>query len=98
LIHRVTRHSKKDKKVKWHIDYFSILDSVKTLKVFLFYNKNECEINSFFYFNGGKSIIKKFGSTDCKSNCPSHFLYFKKQPNLKSIKEFGHQNGRLFVL
>jgi len=89
LIHRVTRHSKKDKKVKWHIDYFSILDSVKPLKMFLFFDKNECEINSFFYASGGKSTIKNFGSSDCKNGCLSHFLYFKKRPTLKSIKEFG---------
>ena len=98
LIHRVTRHSKKDKKVKWHIDYFSVLDLVQTLKIFLFSDKSECEINSFFYANGGKEIIKKFGSTDCKKKCPSHFLYFKKRPTLKSIKEFGYQDGRLFIL
>ena len=98
LIHRVTRHSRKEKKVKWHIDYFSVLDLVQTLKIFLFFDKNECEINSFFYVNGGKEIIKKFGSTDCKKGCPSHFLYFKKRPTLKSIKEFGYQNGRLFIL
>ena len=98
LIHRVTRHSKKDKKIKWHIDYFSVLDSVTTLKKFLFFDKTECEINSFFCANGGKTLIKNFGSTDCKNNCHSHFLYFKKRPTLKLIREFGGQNGRLFVL
>lgn len=98
LIHRVTRHAKKDKKVKWHIDYFSVLESVKTVKTFLFFDKNECEINFFFYTNGGRSIIKNFGSSDCKNGCLSHFLYFKKQPALKSIKEFGYHNGKLFIL
>jgi Uri superfamily endonuclease len=98
LIHRVTRHSKKDKKIKWHIDYFSVLESVQTIKTFLFFDKNECEINSFFYDNGGKSIIKNFGSTDCKRKCFSHFLYFRKRPALKSIKEFGYHNGRLLIL
>jgi Uri superfamily endonuclease len=98
LVHRVRRHIRKEKTLKWHVDYFSILADVIPKKVFLFESKSECEINQHFKNLGGSIIIDKFGATDCKSKCGSHFLYFKSLPKLKTVIDFGGIDGKLLVL
>jgi Uri superfamily endonuclease len=98
LIPRVKRHIRKEKKLKWHIDYFSVSEKVITKKIFLFAHRSECEINRFFKLSGGKIVIEKFGASDCKNKCKSHFLYFEKMPKLKTVIEFGGIDGKLLIL
>jgi Uri superfamily endonuclease len=95
---RVSRHLRKtDKKLKWHIDFFLNNTYVSVKDYFLFYKKNECKINKFFISNGGKILIKKFGASDCKNNCLSHFLFFghKLKVSKQLIRNFGGVDGRL---
>jgi sugar fermentation stimulation protein A len=98
MIHRVSRHIRKEKKLKWHIDYFSVLDNVIPKEIFLFEHRNECEINRLFKEAGGGIIIDNFGATDCKNKCGTHFLYFKKLPKLEPVVDFGGINGKLLIL
>lgn len=98
LIPRIKRHIRKNKKLKWHIDYFSVLENVKPKKIFLFDNKNECEINKLFKDSGGEVVVDKFGASDCKNKCKTHFLYFKKIPKLDMVINFGGIDGKLLIL
>lgn len=69
---RITRHLGKDKRKKWHIDYFlGKADPVGFLP-FVSSKKEECSINS-KYLKDGRVVAKGFGSSDC--NCPSHLVY-----------------------
>ena len=68
---RITRHLSKDKKLRWHIDYFLYHPQAKVLSVYKS-NLEECSLN----MKGNSSFpVKGFGSSDCKNNCPSHFKY-----------------------
>jgi Uri superfamily endonuclease len=76
LLKRVERHLRKDdKKLKWHIDYFINDKYVKVRDCFLYINGDECKVNRSFQDEGGKIVVKKFGASDCKNKCISHFLY-----------------------
>ena len=69
---RIGRHLRKDKKLKWHIDYF--LDravSIAFLPI-ISSEREECDINSRF-LEEGESVVKGFGSSDC--GCASHLTY-----------------------
>ena len=88
LLKRVERHLRKEKKLKWHIDYFSSQKVVTPKEIFLFKEKNECENNLFFKKIGGVIVIPGFGSSDCKDKCGTHFLYFNKMPRQQYLYIF----------
>lgn len=69
---RIGRHLRKDKRLKWHIDYF--LEEAISLGFMPIVSpeREECEINSRF-LEEGESVAKGFGSSDC--NCISHLVY-----------------------
>lgn len=75
---RVGRHFRREKKMRWHIDYF--LAGAKILQVFYYFNRiDECIINAGAKENlRGSVFIKKFGSSDCC--CPGHLIYVKGKP------------------
>ncbi len=80
---RIERHKKKNKKKHWHIDYF--LDKGRIIKVetILTKKKKECWLSNKIKKLNGETIMKKFGSTDCR--CETHLYYFKKNP-IKMVK------------
>ena len=83
---RVDRHNRKEKTLRWHIDYF-LNDSCTEIEETLYYpsdEKNECELNAMLLVEPGVSVpVKGFGSSDC-SVCPAHLLYFgKRKPIIK---------------
>lgn len=68
---RVERHMKKEKKKRWHIDYF--LEKAKIVKVFYkeSIEKEECKLAGLFIKNA--AYVKNFGASDCR--CHSHLFY-----------------------
>lgn len=73
---RVDRHLRKDKKIKWHIDYLLNNPNVKIISTKLYPSdsKTECSINQSTISHYKAEIpIKKFGSSDCKF-CPAHLI------------------------
>ncbi len=74
---RVERHLRRDKKLKWHIDYLLLYGKA----VFVFKipseEKIECRVAEKIE-NIGRVVVEKFGSTDCK--CRSHLFYFSYDP------------------
>lgn len=82
LSKRINRHSKKIKKLHWHIDYITTNKYASISNVYIFKNftkEFECRIveDLLNHFNM-QSPIKSFGSSDCKI-CQSHLLYSKEQ-------------------
>lgn len=77
LISRIKRHLRKNKKLRWHIDY--IIPYFKNVKVLIINSKEkiECIISSEIE-KICDGYIKGFGSSDCK--CKSHLYFFRKNP------------------
>ena len=75
---RLRRHSRKNKKTHWHIDYI-IPANMKILKKIVIRRTDYIEESiTKDFIKLTQTIIKGFGSTDSKA--PSHLLYFKKNP------------------
>jgi len=66
---RLTRHFRKGKKPRWHID--RVTESSTVIGAWTFENGNECELAS--SLRDLPIPIYGFGSTDCRL-CPSHFI------------------------
>jgi Uri superfamily endonuclease len=69
-IGRIKRHFRREKKLKWHIDYISAVFEVIGAVIL---RAEECEVAESFTFEG----IKGFGCSDCR--CRTHLFY---SPNL----------------
>lgn len=83
LYKRVERHLKQgpEKKNHWHIDYLLEHAQIKSHRIFPSSKKNECALNKKIKkIKDAKIIIEKFGSSDCKSGCKSHLIYFAELP------------------
>jgi sugar fermentation stimulation protein A len=80
IMPRVGRHLRKEKKLRWHIDYFlKYANVVGVRSIQTNYKKLECKLSKRLGKSGGVVIFKKFGSSDC--NCPSHLYYFGNDRN-----------------
>ena len=85
LENRVSRHFKKEKRLKWHIDFLLTHPKAALKKVLLFPSKQrlECKISRLLQAQTQISI-KGFGCSDCK--CFSHLHGVKNER--KAIKIF----------
>ncbi|MBS7615125.1 GIY-YIG nuclease family protein [Candidatus Bathyarchaeota archaeon] len=101
---RIRRHIRRQKTVKWHIDYLLSDEnaSVKAVMTSISEQKMECRINKRLkeVFHG-QTPIMKFGASDCKENCYSHLLYLGLIRNAadRIIKLLLHEvKGDIYVL
>ncbi len=86
VVARIQRHMRKEKRLRWHIDYLTSVPGVKLIKAIIHKSKaeRECEINKMICkLSGAKILISGFGSSDCQSGCESHLVYFREKPLLK---------------
>jgi len=77
LTKRINRHLRKDKKLKWHIDY--LISKAQNLKVIPIrsFEKLECKIAKELSLISQKTV-PDFGASDCR--CKSHLFYFSENP------------------
>ncbi len=76
LEQRIERHRRKEKPLKWHIDYLLSKKSSKIVKVETFPSekKEECERNLELLNKPGAWLpVIGFGSSDCRK-CPAHLI------------------------
>jgi len=76
LIHRIKRHFRKEKKLKWHIDYLTIAANEIFAIAVLSENRLECKLA--YELSKTFEGIKSFGCSDC--NCKTHLFYSSKNP------------------
>ncbi len=69
---RVARHLRKEKILRWHIDYLLTAPGVTVLDVRRA-TEPECKLNQ---NGGGEVLIPGFGASDCRAGCGSHLRYF----------------------
>ncbi len=85
---RIQRHLKKQKTMRWHIDYLLSLKEVNVSSIVLAETKEkvECKLNRFLKKKiKGRILIPNFGSSDCKFGCGSHLLYMGKRDPLPKV-------------
>ena len=78
LEQRIARHRRRNKRMKWHIDYLTAYREITVISVIcLEDNKRlECQINQEILSRlNGKPIIRRVGASDCK--CSGHLLSVK---------------------
>jgi len=73
---RIERHLRKEKKKRWHIDYF--LGKAEIKDIIVLRDSAECKLSKKIENIGGKIVFEMFGSSDC--NCKTHLYYFSKNP------------------
>jgi Uri superfamily endonuclease len=71
LVARIKRHLRRDKPLRWHIDYLLVLEEVSVIDIHLS-DRLECEWNK---NTPGEILAPGFGASDCKSACSSHLKY-----------------------
>ena len=81
---RISRHLKKEKRHRWHIDYFLKKGQILEVRAIDSPNRLECLINQEVQtVYCPDNLIPRFGASDCQ--CLSHLTYFKEKPDLSTI-------------
>ena len=78
LKRRISRHTQKEKRNFWHIDFLLANENatVTTVVAAQTNEKLECKLNSYIKTEGrARILVKGFGASDCKKNCGSHLLF-----------------------
>ncbi len=91
LLKRVGRHFKREKRMRWHIDYLLSSGNAELLCAFLFpcERKLECKVSE-LVGKRADGCIEGFGASDCK--CRSHLYFFKSLDKaLSTVEEIGYR-------
>jgi len=82
LFGRIRRHLSKEKKKHWHIDYLLDATVSKVVCVILSettLRKEHEVVNSLEVSSKFRTVMKGFGSSDCRSGCTAHLQYYSGQ-------------------
>lgn len=101
LKHRIHRHLRTEKTIRWHIDY--LLQVAQILQVYTWPGEKsmECILGKYMQdFPACLQPIPGFGASDCK--CKSHLFYFSYRPHLANlvhvVQEELHQSASIHLL
>jgi Uri superfamily endonuclease len=83
---RVSRHSRRDKPLHWHMDYLRSALQLNEVWYTLDKERRECSWCDVLAAMKTSSVpLAGFGSSDCTSGCKSHLHFF---PSLPSVATF----------
>ncbi len=68
---RIARHCRRDKRLRWHIDYLLAAPGVELVCIGRS-ARGECALNR---ATGGEVVTPGFGASDCRKACGSHLRY-----------------------
>jgi len=68
---RVARHLRKEKALRWHIDYLLVLPGVRIVDA-IRSRRSECALNRTVR---GHILVTGFGASDCSAGCGAHLKY-----------------------
>jgi sugar fermentation stimulation protein A len=81
---RVGRHFRKEKRLRWHIDYLLQGSEPYGALIFPEGSNTECQLCSALSKLSFMDIpVKRFGSSDC--SCPGHLLYLEDESRLEAL-------------
>ncbi len=72
---RIARHLRRQKPLRWHVDYLLAHPAAKVIEVAAESDWSECELVAQAIRRGGRAIAHGFGSGDCRRGCPAHLIY-----------------------
>ena len=100
---RVSRHYRKDKRTRWHVDYLTVRAEITIKNVVCLESPRrfECKISQLIISElDAKPILLHAGSTDC--NCDGHLLTLRNAGDinavLKRLEEIYSRFGNPFHL
>lgn len=71
---RIARHLRREKRLRWHIDYLLCHATVQEVHIYPAEERMECVLNAqALSLHGARVIVPGFGSSDCR--CPAHLVY-----------------------
>ncbi|MDR0335394.1 MAG: GIY-YIG nuclease family protein [Methanomassiliicoccaceae archaeon] len=70
LDQRIGRHLSKEKRMRWHIDFFTVL--ADSAEAFVSFERDECELADMAERSGCIPAFRRFGASDCR--CPTHLF------------------------
>ena len=79
---RIERHKRRNKKIKWHIDYFLKYGKIMNVIKIETNKKIECLLSKKI-MKISNGFVKGFGCSDCK--CKSHLYYFKNKQKIDHL-------------
>ena len=94
---RVKRHSKKNKKLHWHIDYLRAVTDL--VEVWYLYSNSRYEhqfADLLEQFENIEIPISDFGASDCK--CQAHLFFSSNLPSFAKFKEKLNSNSKLLKI
>ena len=74
LRQRLARHCRKNKPLRWHIDYFLPHVEMQAILLFPPNDTAECALAQQVAKKGGIPFPPRFGASDCR--CPGHLIHF----------------------
>lgn len=84
LQHRLARHLRRGKILRWHVDYLREIAEVDEAWCVVGEERLECSwMETVRSWPGATVIAPGFGSSDCR--CPAHLAYFGEKPNLSAL-------------
>ena len=89
---RIARHLRREKKLRWHIDYLLTMPRAQVLWVVCAVTDSvkECDVVYALLRRGAHAPIPGFGSSDCSRGCPAHLLRGATlEEVLESFRELG---------
>ncbi|MFQ6059323.1 MAG: DUF123 domain-containing protein [Anaerolineae bacterium] len=82
---RLTRHRRRNKKLRWHIDY--LLERARLVEVWSVASTEKLEClwaQAAQEISGAEIPVPGFGSSDCR--CPSHLIYLAREPSYEEFR------------
>lgn len=86
LERRVSRHYRKNKQIKWHIDYLTARPEITIKMAICLHSKKrfECQINQLIISKlYAKPVLLHAGATDCR--CAAHLLFLSSPEDINEI-------------
>lgn len=73
---RIARHLRREKTLRWHIDYLLVAAGVRVCSV-VRSEEDECLL---VRRSGGTVVVPGFGASDCRAGCVSHLRCLSAAP------------------
>jgi sugar fermentation stimulation protein A len=83
LHHRIARHVRTKKKLRWHIDY--LLQEARVERVLVSTKKSELELGTALLESPRFEVVKRFGSSD--SPLPGHLFFCAKADSAQGVAD-----------
>lgn len=68
---RIARHLRRDKRLRWHIDYLLGIPEAEVVGITR-HAEAECALNQSTH---GRVLVPGFGASDCQAGCGSHLKF-----------------------